>query len=138
MHKCPGRVWRFISPVQEVRFFRSFKIGCAITVVQMSLSQSKHTYLLHVLLLILSSYPKTQSTLKKQLTSYKMPVFVTFRMLAVRTSVRLLYGYILYKINRQLPLNETYFSYHPNLFAFALICFSEGSGSYCYRFLSRN
>ena len=42
-----------------------------------------------------------------------------------RTSVRGLYVYLLYSINRQLPLDESYFSYHPNLFAFSIICFAE-------------
>ena len=134
MHKCPGCIGRFISPVQEVRFFRSFKIGCAITVVQMSLSQSNTHLFITCPFADSFKLSKNAKHIKKQLTSYKKPVFVKFRMLAVRISVRLLYGYILYKINRQLPLNETYFSYHPNLFAFALICFSEGWGSYCYRF----
>ena len=48
-----------------------------------------------------------------------------------RTSVRGLYGYLLYSINRQLPLDESYFSYHPNLFALSIICFAEAY--YCKR-----
>jgi len=43
----------------------------------------------------------------------------------VRSVVRALYCFTLYRINRALPLDASYFSYHPNLFVIAVIFFHE-------------